>query len=152
MEPLQSNWLFLITWEKQVFSYKFLFLQSSMKYKKKIKVCASVPGNCLVSTDVSIFDNFFKTNYWLMWKTTQKQIWCFCASAQYCHNTSLVTAHLIIKITMSTQEQELKKFLKMLAGMRPKFWKFSFTGESYLITQITLKWEKGRSAKEPGQE
>lgn len=90
-----------------------------------------------------------------MWKTTQKQIWYFCTNAQYCHNTSLLIADLIIKITMSTQEQELKKFLEMLAGMRPQFVKFSFTGynalESYIITQIIFKWEERRSAKQPGQ-
>lgn len=91
-----------------------------------------------------------------MWKTTQKQIWCFCASAHYCHNTSLLTADLIKKITMSTQEQELKKFLECWQVWGQSFVKFSFTGynvlESYLITQITLKWEEGRSAKQPGQE
>lgn len=29
-----------------------------MEDEKKLKVCASVPGNCLVCTNVSIFDNF----------------------------------------------------------------------------------------------
>lgn len=61
----------------------------------------------------------------------------------YCHDTSLLIADLIIKITMFTQEQELKKFLEMLAGMRPKFVKFPFTGynalESWIIIQIIFK-------------
>lgn len=89
-----------------------------------------------------------------MWKTTQKQIWYFCANTQYCHNTSLLIADLTIKTTMSTQE--LKKFSEMLAGMRPKFVKLSFTGynalESYIITQIVFKQKERRSAKQPGEE
>lgn len=110
--------------EKNRFSHaSFFFCNLLWRMKKKLKIRASFPGNCLVSTDVSRFDNlfFFKLHYWLMWKTTQKQIWCFCASTQYCHNTSLLTADLIIRITMSTQEQELKMFLETLASMRPKF-------------------------------
>lgn len=119
IELFQSNWLFL-TLRKTGFLMQVSFSTIFYEIKKKKKVCTSVPGNSLVCTDVSIFGNyFFKLHYWLMWKTTQKQIWCFCASAQYCHNTSLLTADLIKKITMSTQE--LKKFLEMLAGMRSKF-------------------------------
>lgn len=132
MELLQSNWLFL-TLRKTGSHASFFFC--NLLVKDYIKICESVPGNwdatcCLVSTDISRFDNlfFFKLHNWLLQKTTQKQIWCFSASTQYCHNTSLLTADLIIKIIMPTQEQELKKFLEMLAGMRPKFCEVLFHG------------------------
>lgn len=121
MEPLQSNWLFL-TLRKTGFLMQVSFSATFYEGWKKIK------SMCICSRQLSclhkcqyISQFFFKLHYWLMWKTTQKQIWCFCASAQYCHNIALLTADLVIKITMSTQEQELKKFLEMLAGMRPKF-------------------------------
>lgn len=75
---------------------------------------------CPVSTDASRFGNFFK-NYIIYLCGKPHKSRCFCASIQYCHNTSLLIIDLTIKITMSTQEQELKKFLEMLAGMKAKF-------------------------------
>lgn len=69
-----------------------------------------------ISEDLTIF--FFKLLLTSVENHTKADF--LCASTQYCHNTSLLTADLIIKITMSTQEQEPKKFLEMLAGKRPK--------------------------------
>lgn len=63
MEPLQSNWLFL-TLRKTGSHASFFFC--NLLVKDYIKTHESVPGNwdstcCLVSTDVSRFDNFFLT-------------------------------------------------------------------------------------------
>lgn len=151
MEPLQSNWFFP-TLRKTGFLTRFFFC--NLLVKDYIKIGESVPGNwdftcCLVSTDVSRFDFvFFKLHYWLMWKTTQKQIRCFCASTQYCHNISLLIADLIKK-TYNSHSRTWTKVLRNVGRYEDKvLW--SSPSQDIMLWSLTSSSKSSSSERKGG--
>lgn len=162
MELLQSNWLFL-TLRKTGSRASFFFC--NLLVKDYIKICKSVPGNwdatcCLVSTDISWFDNlfFFKLHNSLLQKTTQNLI-----DLMFLCQHTVLSQYFIVNCRSNNKDYNAhsrtrtKEVLRNVGRYEAKVLWSSFSQdimfwESYIITQIIFEREEGSSAKEPGQE